>query len=115
MPINSRQKGARAERELAKKLTEAGFPARRGQQFSGIEGEDVICESLPIHFEVKHVEKLNVYKAMEQSKLDATDGMMPIVAHRRNGIGWHVTLELDWFLGLCRDALQYQEYLREEL
>lgn len=36
--MNSRQKGARGERELAKKLREYGFDSRRGQQYSGANG-----------------------------------------------------------------------------
>jgi len=43
MPINSRQKGARGEREWAAKCREEGYDCRRGQQFSGLEGEDVMA------------------------------------------------------------------------
>ena len=42
MPINSRAKGAKGERELANKLKDYGYNTRRGQQFSGLEGEDVV-------------------------------------------------------------------------
>ena len=42
--INSRAKGARYERELARYLDENGFPARRGQQFAGgSDSPDVVC------------------------------------------------------------------------
>ena len=41
MPINSRAKGAKGERELAKILKEYGYNCRRGQQYSGLEGEDI--------------------------------------------------------------------------
>ena len=54
--INSRQKGARGERELAAVFTTAGFPARRGQQFSGSpDSPDIVVEGLPlnIHFRGK--------------------------------------------------------------
>ena len=51
---NSRQKGARSERELANLLKGYGFEARRGVQYSGLGGEDVV--GLPfIHIEAKNV------------------------------------------------------------
>ena len=98
MSINSRQKGAAGEREWAKLCREQGFTdARRGQQFSGIEGKDVV--GLPsIHVEVKRVERLNISKAMEQAIEDSKDTEIPIVAHRKNREEWKVTMRAeDWF------------------
>ena len=66
MTINSKQKGNRFERDLAKLLNSHGFDCRRGQQFSGIEGDDVVGLD-GIHIEAKAVEALNVWKAMEQA------------------------------------------------
>ncbi len=46
--VNSRQKGARGERQWRDELRAHGFQARRGQQFSGPpESPDVVCDSLP--------------------------------------------------------------------
>ena len=95
--MNSRQKGARGEREWASVCRDHGYSkARRGQQHSGIEGEDVV--GLPcIHQEVKRVEKLNIEDAMVQARRDA-HGKIPIVAHRRNNECWKVTMDAeDWF------------------
>jgi len=97
MAINSRQKGAKGEREWAAFCRDKGYKdVRRGQQFSGLEGED--CVGLPfIHQEVKRVEKLNINSAMVQSSNDA-QGKIPIVAHRRNREKWKVTMWADdWF------------------
>jgi uncharacterized FlaG/YvyC family protein len=38
-----------------------------------------------LHIEAKHVEKLNIYKAIEQAKRDAGSGKMPVVIMRKNG------------------------------
>lgn len=94
--MNSRAKGARGEREFAKLCREEGYDCRRGQQYSGVEGEDVV--GLPyIHVEVKRVQALNIDKAMEQSIRDGQD-KIPIVAHRKDGKGWLVTMRAgDWF------------------
>lgn len=39
MPINSKQKGARFERQLASRLREYGYPARRTAQYCGNTGD----------------------------------------------------------------------------
>lgn len=98
----SREKGARAERAWAAFLREAGFEdARRGCQLYQRGSEIADCVGLPfIHQEIKHVEKLNVRAAMEQSKKDALDagrGELPIVAHKTNRHEWLVTMTgADW-------------------
>jgi len=108
MAINSCEKGKRGEREWAEFCRKHGFEdARRGQQYNGLEGEDVV--GLPgVHCEVKRVEKLNIQDAMNQSIRDAERGQTPIVAHRKNRGEWMVTLPADEFLKLhaqvCTDA-----------
>lgn len=98
MPINSNRKGKAGERELAKLLTDYGFPARRGQQFSGSpDSPDVISEIFPFHIECKRTESLSIYKAMEQAKNDAGK-KPPCVFHRRNGGEWLAILRADDFL-----------------
>lgn len=97
--MNSRQKGARAERQLAKELRRLGYEdARRGQQFSGANGDaDVVGMSDLIHIECKHVERLNIHEAMEQSKRDAREHEKPVVIHKKNRTEWLVTMPLyDW-------------------
>ena len=102
MTINSKNKGRVGEREFAKFLRAHGFSeAKRGQQYSGIEGEDVI--GLPnIHIECKRVERLNIHEAMNQSIRDA-DSQIPIVAHRKNRTPWLVTMRADDFLELVKE------------
>jgi len=55
--MNSKRKGKRGELELAKKLKEYGFSARRGQQYSGIGGDDVVGLD-GVHIECKRAERL---------------------------------------------------------
>jgi len=101
--VNSRDKGARGEREFALLCRGEGYDVRRGQQFSGLEGEDVV--GLPnVHVEVKRVEKLNIYNAINQSKRDAIGTDMPIVAHRRDRCDWLITLQAADFFRLYRES-----------
>jgi Holliday junction resolvase len=103
MPINSRQKGAKGERELAKILKEYGYDCRRGQQYNGLEGEDIVGLDY-IHIECKRVERLNLEEAVEQAKRDTKEGQFPAVFHRKNNKKWLVTMELDNWINL------YNEY-----
>ena len=68
--INSRDKGARGERELSSKLREYGYNARRTQQFCGANGDADVVGLPNIHIECKRVEKLNIYNAIAQAKHD---------------------------------------------
>lgn len=102
--MNSKRKGNAGERELASLLRGHGYNARRGQQFSGANG-DADVEGLPgIHIEVKRVERLNIYNAMKQSIRDARPGESPAVFHRRNREEWLVTMTFDDWIELYTEA-----------
>ena len=100
--INSKQKGSAGEREWAQICRMQGYEnARRGQQYNGIEGKDVV--GIPgLHCEVKRVESLNVHKAIEQAKRDARPGETPVVAHRRNREEWLITMRAEDFFRMRR-------------
>ena len=98
----SKNKGKRGELELAHKLQEYGFDARRGQQFAGIHGDADVVGVPGLHIECKRVESLNVEKALVQSEQDALEGEIPVVMHRKNREEWKVTLRLDDFIKIWR-------------
>ena len=103
MPINSRQKGAAGERELAQFLREHGVEARRGQQFHGGAGSpDVVAELPGVHLECKRVEKGSLYDWMAQATADAGESI-PVVAHRRNRSGWVAILRLEDLVKLLKE------------
>ena len=101
--MNSRDKGARGERELANILRDKhGFHTRRGQQFCGANGDADVVGIEGFHIECKRVEKLNIENALQQSIRDAREGEIPIVAHRKNREDWKVTMSLDSFISIIR-------------
>lgn len=104
--VNSKRKGARGEREFAQFLRDHGLKdAHRGQQYNGLEGEDVV--GLPrAHVEVKRVQRLSIHKAMDQSITDAEDWQIPIVAHRMNRTPWLITLRAEDFMKIYLKYLQ---------
>lgn len=94
--VHSRNKGARAERELASAIGDVlGVKMRRGQQFCGLTGAADVVGWEGVHVECKRVERLNLSQAMEQSVRDAREGEVPIVCHRKNREGWMVTVRLE--------------------
>lgn len=115
--MNSREKGKRGELEIAHILQGYGYNTRRGQQFSGANG-DADVEGLPgIHLEVKRVEHLNIDKALEQAIRDnyadsikQGTNLLPAVFHRSNDDRkrdstrgkWKVTMTLETWMELYK-------------
>lgn len=106
--MNSRQKGARGERELASMLRSYGCDARRGQQYCGANGDADVVGLPGIHIECKRVEHLNIYDAMSQARSDAKMSEFPAVMHRKNNCEWLVTMALEDWIEL------YKEYQGNE-
>lgn len=101
--MNSRDKGAKGERELANKLKEYGYDCRRGQQFSGANGDADVVGLPGIHIECKRVQRLNLSDAMSQAIGDAKDGKFPTVFHRKDREQWLVTMRMDDWIQLYRE------------
>ncbi len=93
---NSRDKGARGERALANYLKARGYKARRGQQYSGANGDADVVGLPGIHIECKWVEAVTpklMDTYMQQSMEDANYGEIPLVVHKRNRHPWMVTMQ----------------------
>jgi hypothetical protein len=105
--VNSKQKGARFERQLASKFREYGYDARRTAQYCGNTGDAADVVGLPgLHIEAKHQEQMRLYDWMAQAKRDAESGgkgNLPAVFHKKNNASVLVTMELDDFMVLYRE------------
>ncbi len=99
-----REKGKRGERAFRDVLRECGFAAERGVQHrGGPNSPDVIAPELPtLHFEVKAVEALRIWAAIQQAIEDAGGNKIPVVAHKRNNSEWLVFLRAKDFLEIVR-------------
>lgn len=107
----ARQKGNAGEREWAKILNEKfGVKYHRTPLSGGMDLKGDIQRTYgsppsridDFHWEVKRVEKLNVWKAMEQATRDCRN-KIPTVAHRKNNSQWLVTLEAEDFLNIVKE------------
>ena len=94
--MNSKEKGGRGERLLAKELQKYGYDARRGQQFKGgADSPDVL--GLPgVHIECKFYKDPLTWaqkeQFMQQAVRDSEGKNMPAVFHKANRKEWEVTL-----------------------
>lgn len=100
MGRKSKTKGKVGEREAAHELSRLfACQARRGVQYQGGPESPDIVSDIPVHFEVKRTEKLQLWPAIEQAEQDA-HGKIPVVLHRPNLRPWLVILNLEDLPGL---------------
>lgn len=100
-----REKGKRGEREFANLLRSLGFGgARRTAQYCGNTGsaDDVVGVG-GFHIEVKRCESVRIGEWIKQATHDCA-GKVPVVAHRRSGEPWYVTLPAEAFFGIVKEA-----------
>ena len=106
MAINSKQKGARFERQLASLFRENGYEdSRRTAQYCGNTGDASDVVGLPgIHVEAKHQERMQLYDWMDQAKRDSKEtGNLPVVFHKKNNHEILVTMQFDSFMELYKE------------
>ncbi len=101
--VNSKQKGARFERQLAGHIRDYGYKARRGQQYCGANGDADVVGLPGIHIEAKHCEKMKLYDWMAQAKSDASKNELPAVFHKKNNAEILVTMTFDNWMQIYRE------------
>ena len=116
MGKRSRSRGQRGERELRDKIIDIfGLPTRRG---TNLTGQQDIEGGIPgVHHEVKRVERLNIYKAMDQARGDADEHLIPVVFSRKDRAPWMVTFQLDDIIRVAdkvRSAVQLGDILKRD-
>ncbi len=105
---SSKQKGARGERQSAKRWSQAGFPTHRGRQYHGGSGtSDVKHEQSFLNFrtEVKlRKRNVSIYKAIEQAEEESVANEVPLVHHKVDNRRWLMTMYDEDFFKLLRLA-----------
>lgn len=102
MSINSRRKGASAEREFIKNFLAEHWPeaCRNLDQFGPDKRDTLNCGGT--HWQIKRQERLNIWAALDQAESEARNSDLPVVAFRRNRSKWYVALEADELITLLR-------------
>lgn len=105
MPINSKDKGARFERQVAGMFKDYGYEAFRTAQYEGKTGDCADVEGVPyIHIEAKHQEKMKLYDWIAQAVRDSQKkGNKPVVIHKQNNKEVLVTMRFSDWIDLYRE------------
>ena len=98
--VNSRQKGARGEREVAKILCDHGIDSRRTAQYCGNTGDAADVVFPGFHTEVKLRETTAIWDFISQAEHDSKEDETPLVVFRKSRKNWYVCLEFERFLEL---------------
>jgi hypothetical protein len=101
-PLNSRQKGKKAEQEFINKHLRPYWPeaARNIDQFRD-DKRDVLAVN-GVHWQIKRVESLNIWAALAQAEAESSPLDIPVVAFRRNLGKWYAALPADELIALLR-------------
>jgi len=115
MTLNSKKKGDRFERDVAKQLNKKFNTNVRRTPMSGgmsIKGDiiDINPDSIlfDYHWECKNQEKLNIWKALEQARNDKPMGKTPVVVFRKNFEKDYACLEFEDFMNLLKTIQDLQ-------
>ncbi len=110
---NPRAKGKRGELEFIERHLAPYWPeAKRNLDQQDEDKRDCINVA-GAHFQIKRVERLNIWAALQQAESEAIGVDVPIVAFRRNHSGWYCALMAEQFVGLL--AWQCQQLPTKEV
>lgn len=95
MVKNSKKKGNDAEKQFSQLLRDQGVDNTASRNYSSGNNtqKSDVHNKINYNIEVKHVERLNIYKAIEQSIKDSQKThATPLVAFRKNRMDWWVAI-----------------------
>lgn len=101
-----KQKGMRAQKEV-KKMIHDNFKDLRDKDIktatAGEPGVDIFLSPkassrLPLSIEVKNTEKLNIWKSIDQAKMNEDQNCKWALFFKRNHSDMYVCVEAEWFL-----------------
>lgn len=112
-PQSKKARGRRHQQDVARRITEAFNlePEDVRSTSMGASGEDLLLsplafKSFPYYVECKNVEKLNVWKALEQAEQGASKSKgEPIVVFKRNRSKTYVAMDFDHFVSVVYKSL----------
>ena len=100
--IDSRSKGRTAERDVEVRFKEAGFFTDRNLGGRHQVAGDLTTEGFAL--EVRNRQKLSLTAWSAEHELSTPDHLTPAIVYRSNRQPWRVSLRLDDFLDLLKEA-----------
>lgn len=114
---SAKQKGRRFQQEVRDKFLEVGNglePDDIRSASMGAYGEDILFspaarKQFPFSVECKNVEKLSIWRCIDQARTNAPEGTTPIVAFTRNREVPHVAIPMEEFMKIYKVYLDAQK------
>ena len=107
--MDNEQKHERGQRMWRMEILRNGFYNLRECQNSEGQASSEVIPSIPIHFEVRFDDELNISDAMEQAKQAVVDNgdsdKIPAVAHKKSREEWSVTISANDFFRILRQEV----------
>lgn len=100
MTLNSRRKGNGGELEVAAIFRAAGFDAARVPNSGALRIKGDLYGDLPAHIEVKRGERCRLPEWWAQTRGEAPEGALPLLAWRPNRGEWLAVVPLDALVAL---------------
>lgn len=95
MSADEREKGRKAELEVAAVFRAHGFDCDRTPNSGGLRIKGDLIGSVPAHLEIKRQEVLRIPTWIRQAESDAPPDATPVVAFRQSRGRWYAVLPLD--------------------
>jgi len=114
---SAKQKGRRFQQEVRDTLLEVGCglePDDIRSASMGAYGEDILFspaarKQFPFSIECKNVEKLSIWRCIDQARSNAPEGTTPMVAFTRNREVPHVAMPMEEFIKIYKVYLDAQK------
>lgn len=114
---SAKQKGRRFQQDVRDKLLEVSNglePDDIRSASMGAYGEDILFSpaarrQFPFSIECKNVEKLSIWRCIDQARANAPAGTTPIVAFTRNREVPHLAIPMNEFLRIYEVYLRHKE------
>lgn len=103
MSAAQREKGARAEREVAKIFQAAGFDCNRVPNSGGLRIKGDLYGDVPAHVESKFQAAIRLGEWWRQTRSEAPEGVLPLLAVKLQGVNRHKPKE--WVAVVPLEAL----------
>ena len=112
---NSKEKGKRGEREVARILRDHGYDSHRTAQYCGNTGDAADVVGLDgFHIEVKRCETTKIWEWIAQAERDHPEDTIPVVVFRRSRSDWQVCISLEKFIEILKSTVVHNCALEEE-
>lgn len=118
-PQSCKQKGRRFQQEIVETVKDS-FPVLRDNDVKSVSmgagGEDVIMSPLaesifPYSIECKNVEKINIWKSLEQASANAPRQKIPVLAMKKNRTKPHAVIPWEHFMSLTKKSHELDQLL----